>query len=397
MRICFCWVLVLVMWVGVVGSIWADTPKTIWDSHDELLEWIALATKGDTKEATGVYLLLDGDRSYVRLLWQELPERTAIIAYPASVYSGGPLDSVDDLPDVLDPAEYNALRITLRQTMGADSLGMLWYHRGRPAEWDEDDYLPVAEPQPSNSDGQWHDVLIRMDSAVYYQPDKPVVLLFVAIGDRGKAGSTADEIPAGAFLDIDRIKLVRVEDTSPTPTITGFSPQKGSRGTEITISGSGFAEPANRNYVFVGTQKAEVVSGSSTSLVARVRGSQHAKVIVRTTGGKEAASEEEFVFVFTPRTALVVSGQGQSAEVGSTLDPMSVKIVDMTGQGVPDVDVEFRIATGSGSLSTTSSRTDNDGIASTILTLGYVPGTVTIEAKVYGLKRRLFSATAYSK
>lgn len=76
----------------------------------------------------------------------------------------------------------------------------------------------------------------------------------------------------------------------------------------------------------------------------------------------------------------VVSGNGQTGQVGTTLpDPLSVQVLIGT-QPVPGAIIQWQIQQGGGTLSTTSSTTDAAGQASTTLTLGPSPGTNTVTA-----------------
>lgn len=88
------------------------------------------------------------------------------------------------------------------------------------------------------------------------------------------------------------------------------------------------------------------------------------------------------------------SGDGQSGNAGDTLSPFVVTIVPPPGatdlSGVP---VTFAITSGTGTLSVTSTVTDSLGQASTQLTLGLTPGTVTVVAQVSGGPSATFTAT----
>lgn len=78
---------------------------------------------------------------------------------------------------------------------------------------------------------------------------------------------------------------------------------------------------------------------------------------------------------------VLVSGNGQTGTVGSTLPvPLMARVTDGSGNGVPGTVVTFLVKSGGGSLSATSAKTDNSGIATTTLTLGTVSGTNTVTA-----------------
>lgn len=81
---------------------------------------------------------------------------------------------------------------------------------------------------------------------------------------------------------------------------------------------------------------------------------------------------------------IVASGDRQYGVAGATLqDPLQVVVVNSVSETpVDDVRVEWRIVEGTGaSLTATSSTTDDDGIASTMLRLGSQVGTVRVEAR----------------
>ena len=93
-------------------------------------------------------------------------------------------------------------------------------------------------------------------------------------------------------------------------------------------------------------------------------------------------------------TALeVVSGDGQSAQVGNALaNPLVVQVNDQNGDAFAGATVTF--ATTGGTLSTASATTDANGQASTSLTLPNTAGEYTVTASVTGLTDVTFTATA---
>lgn len=87
----------------------------------------------------------------------------------------------------------------------------------------------------------------------------------------------------------------------------------------------------------------------------------------------------------TPASAASLSGDGQSATVGTVLSQaLQVKVATATGAAVKGATVNFAITSGSASLSATSVLTDSTGIARTQVTLGTVAGAVVIDATVQG-------------
>jgi hypothetical protein len=89
-----------------------------------------------------------------------------------------------------------------------------------------------------------------------------------------------------------------------------------------------------------------------------------------------------------------ISGDGQSAAVGSTLpEPLVVRVVDQFGNGVGGVTVEWRTCDGSGDLDAT---TDPDGFVGAVQETGADEGTFCVKASSDGLTGSpvLFSFTA---
>jgi hypothetical protein len=94
------------------------------------------------------------------------------------------------------------------------------------------------------------------------------------------------------------------------------------------------------------------------------------------------------------------SGNGQTGTVTQSLaDPFTVQLLDQFNNPVPGVSVNFAITTvptdaNGQALSVASPLTDQNGTASTILTLGDRPGTYTLEATSGALGPVTFTATA---
>jgi 5-hydroxyisourate hydrolase-like protein (transthyretin family) len=102
-------------------------------------------------------------------------------------------------------------------------------------------------------------------------------------------------------------------------------------------------------------------------------------------------------FAVATRRCDIVDGDGQNAAHGTALkNAPTVKVVDVaTGQPVSDVNVNFQVTAGGGSVSNPTSKTDNDGIASCgTWTLGQSTGTNTLEADVLEAAPTTFTAQA---
>jgi hypothetical protein len=85
-------------------------------------------------------------------------------------------------------------------------------------------------------------------------------------------------------------------------------------------------------------------------------------------------------------TLTLVSGGNQIATPGTQLpQPIVVKVADSLGNGVSGKAVTFAVATGGGSVGTSSTTSDVNGLASTTWTLGAATGAQTITVTATGL------------
>jgi parallel beta-helix repeat protein len=101
-----------------------------------------------------------------------------------------------------------------------------------------------------------------------------------------------------------------------------------------------------------------------------------------------------------PYNILIVSGNGQSASVGSPLgQPFVIEVFDQFGNLVPQADVWFNVTEGGGSIDIVNPvLTDIFGRAQTSLTLGENPGSnrVTAEIAGEGVSQVIFAAMGAS-
>ena len=87
-----------------------------------------------------------------------------------------------------------------------------------------------------------------------------------------------------------------------------------------------------------------------------------------------------------PPTLTSVSGNNQMATTGTALaNPFVVEVLDGNGDPLTGVPVTFVVLTGGGTLSTTTSITDANGQAASMLNLGAAPGTNTVEVSAEGV------------
>ena len=91
----------------------------------------------------------------------------------------------------------------------------------------------------------------------------------------------------------------------------------------------------------------------------------------------------------TPQRIRIVSGNDQQGLPGAALkEPFVVAVRDEHGVAFEGVPVTFAVTTGGGALSTTSTTTDANGRAESILTLGPNPGANTVEVAAAGIQEK---------
>ena len=99
----------------------------------------------------------------------------------------------------------------------------------------------------------------------------------------------------------------------------------------------------------------------------------------------------------TPKAFWIISGFDQKGLIGEALPrPIVVEVRGHSGEPLPDVQVTFAVTNGGGTLSVTSTTTDNDGRAESTLTLGPDPGTNTVDVAVSGIRQKQ-TATAIAE
>ena len=90
--------------------------------------------------------------------------------------------------------------------------------------------------------------------------------------------------------------------------------------------------------------------------------------------------------VAPPETLLKISGDNQTGGAGSSLGrPFVVEVRDENRTPMPGITVTFTVTSGGGSLNLETTRTNQNGRAWSLLTLGNMPGTNTVRASVIGI------------
>ncbi|WP_207425256.1 FG-GAP-like repeat-containing protein [Pedobacter sp. SYSU D00535] len=124
---------------------------------------------------------------------------------------------------------------------------------------------------------------------------------------------------------------------SQSPSIVGISPDKGTPGTTITITGANFGTGPEENVVYFGGAKAAVIYASTTEIVATVpQGASYLPLSV-TTRGLTAYSSKPFVV--TQENAQPLTSYSFSVRQDQNMgdQPVSVIVCDFNGDGKNDV------------------------------------------------------------
>jgi hypothetical protein len=95
-----------------------------------------------------------------------------------------------------------------------------------------------------------------------------------------------------------------------------------------------------------------------------------------------------------PGAVEIVDGNQQRGLPGTTLpDPLTVRLVDDAGDGIPNRTVVWVVHSGSGTVDPATGMTDAEGFASAEWTLGPAEGVQRVEARVPGIGSATFTAT----
>lgn len=96
-----------------------------------------------------------------------------------------------------------------------------------------------------------------------------------------------------------------------------------------------------------------------------------------------------------PSGVAVVSGGGQSGHVNASLaQPLVVRVTGSGGAAFPGATVAWAVTSGSATVVPTSSQSDGNGQATTLVTFGATPGAVVVSASTSGLAPVTFALTA---
>jgi subtilisin family serine protease len=148
----------------------------------------------------------------------------------------------------------------------------------------------------------------------------------------------------------------------------------------------------------LGTATATAAAGIVTFTNLTVGGTVGSRTLAFSAPGLASAASSGFSLDPGPASQLsVTEGNGQTALAATALpQPLSSKVADAYGNGVPSATVAWTVTSGSGTLSAPSTPTNASGVASVTYTLGRFAGTESVQASATGLSGSpvTFSATA---
>jgi hypothetical protein len=110
--------------------------------------------------------------------------------------------------------------------------------------------------------------------------------------------------------------------------------------------------------------------------------------------GGNLETERDILFVGSPTTMTIFSGDGQTTTVGTALPVnMVVNVTDTAGYDYPGLTVNWLITAGGGSMNSATSVTDASGNASNNMTTGTTKGTQTVAVSASGTNSVNFNHT----
>ncbi len=132
--------------------------------------------------------------------------------------------------------------------------------------------------------------------------------------------------------------LTVLQSLAQAPFITSFSPSAGPVGTVVTITGGNFSATAADNIVYFGAVKTAVTSATPTSLTVTIPPGTTYQPFTVTTNHLTAWSPRPFVTTFAGGNPPFTTGSFATAtDVTTNLYPNGVVIIDLDGDGIPDL------------------------------------------------------------
>ena len=212
----------------------------------------------------------------------------------------------------------------------------------------------------------------------------------------------------GTVLLWDMQRVVPAPRTATTLARLSGDGQQGSPGAPLADPFLVSVQDQNGEPLAGATVTFDVTAGDGTLSATTVTTDEQGRAAAILTLGSEAKSYTVEVTVagldpilFTATAKVVAStlrklfGDEQEAPARNALsEPFQVQVLDPNDHPLEGVEVTFTVTAGGGTVSATTVTTEEDGVASTILTLGSQPGTHIVEATVAGLDPVTFTATA---
>ena len=196
-----------------------------------------------------------------------------------------------------------------------------------------------------------------------------------------RAPLPAPSIPGSFSVAAGDRGVIDLSWTASTGTVSQYQFRR-------ATSSAGLAS-ATWNNAGTGTSYSDTNLSDSTTYYYQLRA-------INSDAASAATSAESATTIAEPlvaTTLAIVSGNNQSAEVGTALaNPLVVRVNDQNGDPIAGVSVAFAMT--GGTLSSASETTGSNGRASVTLTMPATEGAVTVTASVSGLADVMFTATA---
>jgi uncharacterized delta-60 repeat protein len=140
----------------------------------------------------------------------------------------------------------------------------------------------------------------------------------------------------GSVLSSNAVLTVNLPASS-IPVITGFSPNSGTVGTVVTITGTNFSPVASNNIVYFGAVRATVTAATGTNLVVTVPTGATYAPITETVNGLTAFANNLFLPTFPGGGVFNSNSLSGPVILSAGSGPSLVVIKDLDGDGKPDV------------------------------------------------------------
>lgn len=121
------------------------------------------------------------------------------------------------------------------------------------------------------------------------------------------------------------------------PVINTFSPESGTVGTPVTITGSNFSTVADNNVVFFGAVKAKVSSATTTKLIVTVPAGATFLPITVTVNNLTAYSSRPFIVVFPHGGTITNTSFESQSTIATGTRPGNMACSDLDTDGKPDL------------------------------------------------------------